>query len=188
MVALNDRWSDELRGKYIEEFVDSSSDYYIENIKNTRFYSDGLCYLGYLWCCLKEPCVVPEHIARNFLQNQKHLYVMWDISTCKNIFIPDYWKYPKRSVMYIEQWTDALKEDLPEDIYLFDDTFRWSVIFTHETDLNNRPYCMLSVKFRDRRRYNTFIFDTSSNCTGSETFFRLRRHMSGKIRNRGCLE
>ena len=37
-------------------------------------------------------------------------------------------------------WSDSFRENLPEDIYLFDDTFSWSVIFTHETDEKNNDF------------------------------------------------
>ena len=50
--------SDKLRSKYIQNFVDTTKKYYIELIENKTEFSDGLCYIGYLWDCLKDPKVI----------------------------------------------------------------------------------------------------------------------------------
>ena len=39
--------------------------------------------------------------------------------------------------------------DLPEDIYIFDDTYSWdtyswTIALTHETDAQERPYCLFT--------------------------------------------
>ena len=139
--------SDKLRSKYIQNFVDTTKKYYIELIENKTEFSDGLCYIGYLWDCLKDPKVISEAEASRILQGKKDLYIMWDIHSCERIHIPNYWKYPKTSVLTTNMWADAFKSNLPKDIYLFDDTFRWSVIFTHETDeKENNYYLYVEVK------------------------------------------
>ena len=134
--------SDELRSEYIQSFVDTTKDYYLELIKHKTEFSDGLCYIGYLWDCLKNPKVISEAEASLILQGKQNLYIMWDIHSCERILIPNYWKYPKTSVLSTEMWSVSFKEELPEDIYLFDDTFSWSVIFTHETDEQNNNFCL----------------------------------------------
>ena len=139
--------SDKLRSKYIQNFVDTTKKYYIELIENKTEFSDGLCYIGYLWDCLKDPKVISEAEASRILQGKKDLYIMWDIHSCERIHMPNYWKYPKTSVLTTNMWADAFKSNLPKDIYLFDDTFRWSVIFTHETDeKENNYYLYVEVK------------------------------------------
>ena len=67
---------------------------------------------------------------------------MWDIHSAERIFIPNYWKYPKECILYVEMWSEDMYKELPEDIYIFDDTFTWSAIYTHEIDLNDAPYCL----------------------------------------------
>lgn len=34
--------------------------------------------------------------------------------------------------------------NLPEDIYIVDDTFEWSIALTHETDAQQNRYCLLA--------------------------------------------
>lgn len=38
----------------------------------------------------------------------------------------------------------ARMADLPEDIYIFDDTYSWTIALTHETDAQKRPYCLFA--------------------------------------------
>lgn len=140
MNILDNLKSDELRAKYIQNFVNTTKDYFVELIERKTEFSDGLCYTGYLWDCLKNPQVISETEATRILQEKKNIYIMWDIHSCERIFIPNYWKYPKTSVISTEMWSDSFRENLPEDIYLFDDTFSWSVIFTHETDEKNNDF------------------------------------------------
>ena len=71
---------------------------------------------------------------------------MWDIHSCDRIFIPDYWKFPKNAVLFADAWKDTFRRELPEDIYVFDDTLSWSVIFTHETDEKAESYCLFVDK------------------------------------------
>lgn len=142
MIILDLKKSDELRYKYIEKFVNTSSPYYKEGIEQKRRFSDGLCYTGYLWDCFINPKVVPEYQLEQILSKKHNFYIMWDIHSSEKIFIPNYWKFPKLNVLYVESWLQDLRQELPEDIYIFDETFSWSAVFTHETDLNNDNYCL----------------------------------------------
>ena len=38
----------------------------------------------------------------------------------------------------------ARMADLPEDIYIFDDPYSWTIALTHETDAQERPYCLFA--------------------------------------------
>ena len=38
----------------------------------------------------------------------------------------------------------ARMADLPEDIYIFDDPYSWTIALTHETDAQERPYCLFT--------------------------------------------
>lgn len=146
MIILDTPQSEMLRSKYIQNFVDTTKNYYVELIEQKTQFSDGLCYTGYLWDCLKNPQVLSEEEAAVILQEKRNIYIMWDIHSCERIFVPNYWKYPKTSVLCVNTWSEAIKLDLPEDMYLFDDTFCWSVIFTHETDEQNNNYCVYVKK------------------------------------------
>ena len=142
MVILDEFKSNELRCKYIGSFVDTTSDYFVKNIEIKTKFSDGECYVGYLWDCLQNPQVISASKANEILKEKSNIFIMWDIHSCERIFIPNYWKYPKTRILSTDKWRDSLKVELPEDIYLFDETFRWSVVFTHETDEKGRDYCI----------------------------------------------
>lgn len=148
MIVLDSAKSDDLRCEYIKTFVNTVSPYYIENIKHKTMFSDGLCYIGYLWDCLINPNIVLEYAADKLLQEKRKLFIMWDIHSCERILIPDYWKFPKSRVLYTDNWLDAFKSELPEDVYMFDDTFNWSIIYTHETDVKGNRYCLYIDKFQ----------------------------------------
>ena len=142
MVSLDLFTSNNIRQKYIQAFINTNSHYFIDTIKKVENFKDGLCYTGYLWDCLKSCTVISEKKAEDILEEKKDIYVMWDIHSCEKIFIPNYWKYPKMSVLLVDRWTKKINEELPEDIYFFDDSFSWSIIFTHETNAKGRRYCL----------------------------------------------
>ena len=146
MIILDSAASDCLRCKYIETFVNTKSLYYVENIKQKTFFNDGLCYVGYLWDCLKKTNIISESEAEIFLQKKGKVFIMWDIHSSEMILIPNYWKYPKTQILCADQWSNEFKPNLPEDLYIFDDTFSWSIIYTHETDEKGNPYCLCIKK------------------------------------------
>lgn len=69
---------------------------------------------------------------------------MWDVHSCDRILIPNYWKYPKSSVLHVDCWDDKILYTLPEDIYLFDDSLNWTYILTHETNATGSRYCVFA--------------------------------------------
>ena len=142
MTVLGQSKSDILRNEYISAFVNCDSPHYRKFIEQKRMFTDGMCYVGYLWDCLLNMDVISEYRAKMMLTEKRDVFIMWDIHSCERIFIPDYCKYPKTSVLYTGEWSDSLMSDLPEDLYLFDETFMWSVIFTHETNDKGRRYCL----------------------------------------------
>ena len=142
MILVDDKQSNLLRVKYVDEFVNKLSSYYFNNIQHLKKYSDGLCYDGYLWDCLKNAEVVSESKADLILKEKHNIYIMWDLHSNEKILIPDYWKYPKNSILHCEKWSADFKIDLPEDIYVFDDTFSWSIVYTHEEMKPGKRYCL----------------------------------------------
>ncbi|MCH5183679.1 MAG: hypothetical protein J1E00_05830 [Oscillospiraceae bacterium] len=142
MIILDPDKSNDLRQKYVDTFIDRNIDLYVERILRLIEFSDGLCYTGYLWDCFQSPNVIPEIEIMQKLKGKKNVYIMWDIHSVDNIHIPNYWKYPKNRVLFVDEWSEELRNDLPEDIYIFDDSFTWSAVYTHETDINEEPYCL----------------------------------------------
>lgn len=146
MTILDSTRSDALRCEYIKNFINTASSYYKENIERKTMFSDGLCYTGYLWDCLLKPIIISEHNADQFLQEKRRVFIMWDIHSCERIFISNYWKFPKTKILCADAWAEIVKNDLPEDVYVFDDTFSWSIIYTHETGVRDDRYCLFVDK------------------------------------------
>ena len=135
--------AENLRKKYVECFVDTNLDYYSERIKRKIMCSDGMCYTGYLWDCLKNKFLMSEKECLRYIENTEIIFVFWDIHSQDRIFIPNYWKYPKDAIVEM-QYKELLENinTFPEDIYVVDETFEWSVVFTHETNGHQERYCL----------------------------------------------
>jgi len=145
MKILTGNTADNIRKKYILHFVDTEGDYYTKLIQKLDMCSDGMCYTGYLWDCFKNKFLMPEQDCIQYLANADSIYVFWDIHSKDRILIPNYWKYPKDAVLqmnYDEFLINIPK--FPEDIYILDDSFEWSVALTHETDTKENRYCLFA--------------------------------------------
>ena len=142
-MVYNEKESIFLRELFVVSFVDTDSDYYKSRIKVKRQYSDGMCYTGYLWDCLKYGKIVSIHFALEFLKAiRSNFYVFWDIHTKDLILEPNYWKYPKNAVLEIT--ADIVLDiipTLPEDCYFFDDSLSWAIALTHEETKPGRRLC-----------------------------------------------
>lgn len=127
--------ADHIRDRYIARFVDTSSEHYATYIATTTQYRDGLYYVGYLWDTLKCGRVIPEAeiLNRPDLESVT-IYVMWDLHSDEHIFIEDYWKFPRDAALELT-YQDLMAGlcYLPEDIYIFDKAYTWSLILTHES-------------------------------------------------------
>lgn len=134
-----------IREIYEEAFINKNSDYYQANITPKKTVGDDISsYDGYLWDCFKKPIVVTENTALAIASSHITIYVMCDLHSNDKILIQDYWKYPKDAVIVVNQ--DELCDYLhifPEDVYLFDDSFSWTVALTHEYSKKGRRYCLL---------------------------------------------
>ncbi len=136
--------ADILRQMYISSFVMTKSAYYHQYIETIYNDDDGPFYTGYLWDTLKQWKRISLFTAKDYIETRtQDIYVFWDIHSATRIFIPEYWKYPKNAVLKIPaQAFEALLDTLPEDIYIFDDSLSWSVIFTHEELKPGRRICL----------------------------------------------
>lgn len=141
-----------LRSLFIEHFIDTEHEYYKTYIEKRRVYPDGMCYEGYLWDVLKnnrnyeKRCAMEEATA--YLKTRETVYVMWDIYSVHRVRDGSWMggNLPKGTVICVsgaeladvigEEWDPNLVTPhlLPEDIYCFDESFRWFVVFTHEGD------------------------------------------------------
>ena len=103
--------------------------YFHEYIAEMR---DGV-YLGYLWDLLIGATLTPEGEIGTLVPSNASVFAMWDLHGPDKIFIPDYWKFPVDAVLRLQYGTlmQGLHH-LPEDLYIFDDGLRWTVVPTHE--------------------------------------------------------
>lgn len=139
-----------LRQRYTDRFIDTTLDHYEEHIATLRQCEDGLCYAGYLWVFIKgnEKYQYERTMeqALSYLLEKSQVYVMWDLFSKERIRLKKVLtdNYPKDTVIAMavdelcrtitsewDVWDDTTRY-LPEDIYIFDDSMQWTVIFTHE--------------------------------------------------------
>ena len=143
MRVYDGKIADDYRNKFVETFVDCKSAYYQERIQVLQKFTDGDCYTGYLWDCLKSPIVdSEENVLKRIESTKEPLLVMWDIHSRDRIFIPNYWKYPKHAVLEMnsEEYIQ-LQPSLPEDHYVFTTEYKWTVAVTHE-EIDFKRWCL----------------------------------------------
>ncbi len=142
MKIINGNEAKQIRQKFIDCFVNKNTEVF-SKINKPFLCSDGYCYVNYLWDTLKNFRLCDERYVEDLLKTKKKFYIMWDIHSRDYIWIEDYWKYPKESVLEVlYEDFDSIKKSLPEDIYLFDDNFNWGYALTHEEIEENKRYCL----------------------------------------------
>lgn len=71
MTVLGQSKSDILRNEYISAFVNCDSTHYRKFIEQKRMFTDGMCYVGYLWDCLLNMDVISEYRAKMMLTEKR---------------------------------------------------------------------------------------------------------------------
>ncbi|WP_311650946.1 hypothetical protein, partial [Selenomonas artemidis] len=102
MQILEDRKAEAYRKLYINKYINTDSKYYIERIENLRLFSDGLCYIGYLWESLKSPIFIHEEQIEQYRSKLKQVLIFWDNSSKDRIYIKDYWKFGKKTMVRVD--------------------------------------------------------------------------------------
>lgn len=139
---LNKQRSNELRDRYISKFINVNDKLYQERIQLRHKFIDGYCYLGYLWEYIISSVVIEEEYISKKAEQLNNIYIFWDIHSCEKILIEDYWKFDKDVVLKMNIKTLLSGENyLPEDIYIFDESFEWTLIKTHE-DICGKRFCL----------------------------------------------
>ncbi len=153
--VLDQAYADRLRNDFVERFTDRSLPFY-QKVLRLRQYYDGMCYAGYMWEVLKKPyAVVDRDTALSLLDGKGCVYVMWDKRTMQKVAQAFQYRVPKDMIIQTDGkgLSEQLRSDLaglrgkasflPEDLYIFDGSLEWYIIFTHEPDENNRMMCMI---------------------------------------------
>lgn len=142
LIILDKRMGEKIRLKYVNTFVNNAHPQYEKQIKKRHKFQDGYCYLGYLWDYIKEPVVIDKEYMESKENYLDEVFVFWDIHSSERIWIKDYWKFDKDAVLRLKYHTLLAGEIyLPEDIYIFDEGFSWTLVQTHE-ELNGKRYCL----------------------------------------------
>ena len=151
-----------LRERFIESFIDTDCEYF------KKYYAQDDVYARFLWDCRRLPAGTfydhTQEQAADFLKSRGSVYFMWDYWRTGTVFADE---HPGAVIeangddvgrLAVEEWNaelEAEKHDcyiehpqLPSDVYVFDDSFSWYVIFTHETDEYEGPdspvrYCIV---------------------------------------------
>ena len=143
MEILNPIKANRYRQRYIDKYINTQSRYYPEYIKTLHEFSDGLCYTGYLWDFLKSPIHIHEDQIEEYRKIFKQILIFWDNNSKDRIYIKDYWKFGKKTMVRVDYnlFLDHA-HFFPEDVYLTDETLQWTIVFTHEDDINHRRLIM----------------------------------------------
>jgi len=96
---------------------------------------------GYLWECIKNRERISERLLWDGPLFERRVFVLWDSLSSEQVRKKDYWKFPKDAALQMNyRDVPEFRPFLPEDMYLVDEDFTFTIIFTHETDLENRVF------------------------------------------------
>jgi len=131
--------SADLRSAYLRAFVDTACEHYQRYIATKQQFSDGEHYTGYVWDCLRQSArITYERFCREVVRHPE-IYVLADDHSRDRVITPPLWPYPPYSVIALpSDLLLRLLPALPEDVYVFDASVRWTVGLTHEHDARQR--------------------------------------------------
>lgn len=137
--VLNKYLALQLRERYIKKFINTESEWYKEYILKDLKLGKSY-YNGYLRDCLRKSDIFHISELVGYLEGEEEVYVFWDLhQDTHQLDKGKYWLFEKESILEIK-YKILLKslDFLPEDLYVFDKSFQWSIIFTHEYRNNER--------------------------------------------------
>lgn len=140
--CLSPDLSQRVRERFIQEFIDQTDASFAESIHQHRF-ADGMAYTGYLWDFIKGRTLIDESELWSRVERRDWIYAMWDIHSSEHIRIAGYWRFPKDAVL-VSRPPARVREGqryLPEDLYLFDDSFAWVAAVTHD-EIERKRFCL----------------------------------------------
>ena len=110
-----------------------------------RYADKTLRYRGYLWEVIRGLTIIDRKTALELLESKDKVFVMWDNRTMQNVAQRIAYPFPADMMfsMQAKDLSDQLKIDfnnprekpaLPTELYIFDQSMKWTIIFTHESD------------------------------------------------------
>lgn len=140
--------SADIKNLYYLYFADFDSSLFRNSILELKPFSDGMHYNGYVWNFLKSASVIREKTCLDILSDKKtSIMAFTDNHSVENAIDSALW--PENRTVVIELSAAMLIENLfnlPEDIYVFDASYSWTIAFTHEYLDKNRRYCLYSLQ------------------------------------------
>lgn len=147
--------ADAVRRRYIDAFVDTNHPSFERRVGTLRLFRDGLAYDAYLWDYLKNWQRVSELALLTAACQQEPVYAFWDIHSNERIWIEDYWKLGKETVLQADYATITRGlEHLPEDIYIASLDMSWTYVLTHEYDPDPQDRICVYAEASPRRERN----------------------------------
>ena len=148
---LSKEETESIQSLLFSAFIDSSSYEKQQQYRASFFSKYGMPLSDCLWNCLsKKPVVISQfkaihsiHFARDYGQS---LYVLIDNGGTseggskkrKNLFPIFVVKMDSKTALF-----EYIANHDNSDVYVFDESFDWMVIFTHEETKPGRRYCLL---------------------------------------------
>lgn len=130
------------RQAYLETFVDTSSSYYQDRIASTHKFCDGTHYKGYLWECLRSASRITVQRLRLEIVQHPEVFVMADDHSGDGLPGRRLWPFAPCSIARFHPITVlSTIESLPQDLYIFDASLGWTLVFTHEYS-HKRDLCL----------------------------------------------
>jgi hypothetical protein len=140
----------QVRARFISEYMDLGSEWYTTRIARLKRYSDGEFYSGYLWEVVPNYTRISEDEAAILAQNLGRSYAFWDLHSAEKIVVPNYWKFPRDTVLHGEAADiyDA-RPILPKDLYIVREDSEVCLVLTHEDEPDGVP---IILQARPRQR------------------------------------
>ncbi len=154
--------ADGIRQKFIDRFLDNRNKFktehkeFVEELKKNGYDVDQWYDGAYMWDKLSTNVpIVTIFQALELLKSRKSN--VWFMSECKGFHATCHLMYNNEKIEGFAAKADAvelgekisyewfesikiylegynLEQILPEDLYVFDETYEWVIVFTHETD------------------------------------------------------
>ena len=118
-----------LRVQYARAFLDTKKKYFGERIRDVLLPE----YNGYLWDCVANPQIIRPDIFFQELRGHGHIIVMADCHPTKRKQTEISFRLLSGEI-FSANAIDLITivNQLPEDLYFFDEEMQWTLIVTHE--------------------------------------------------------
>ena len=123
-------------------FVDTTSEYYSKYVATKIPCSDGFHSFGYIWDCLRYSKMISFQSLCLELEKRSEVFTFADDHSHDKIIGAPLWIYPIDSIaIFKSKELIEILPELPEDLYIFDESVLWTLVLTHEYNDKQRRFC-----------------------------------------------